>query len=119
MTVTVRRNRVLIVDDKPIVRGAVRLLLEMGDFTVVGEAEDGMGAISTCVDLEPDFVVLDYAMPKVDGQTAAEAIRGSCPDVTIVVFSAELEARPEWADAFVAKDSVDDLIPLLRSLSER
>ena len=114
---TVRRNRVLVVDDKPIVRDAVRVLLEMGGFMVVGEAEDGIGAISRCAQLDPDFVVLDFSMPKVDGRIAAEAIRRFCPEVTIVVFSADLESRPPWGDAFVPKDSIDDIVPVLDSLS--
>lgn len=112
-----RRNTVLVVDDKPIVREAVKLLVELGGFKVVGEAQDGMEAIRSCSVLNPDFVILDFTMPKVGGQTAAETIRLSCPETTIVAFSSSLEVQPAWADAFVPKDCVDDLIPVLRALS--
>ena len=115
---TARRNKVLVVDDKAMMREAVTMLLEIGGFEVVAEAEDGIGAISLTQALRPDFVILDYAMPKVNGQTAAEAIRMACPDVVIIVFSAELDSAPAWGDAFVRKESFDELLPLLRDMRE-
>ena len=113
-----RRKTVLVVDDKTMVREAVTLLLGIGGFEVIAEVEDGIGAISLSQALRPDFVILDYAMPKVNGKTAAEAIRMACPDVSIIVFSAELESAPPWGDAFVRKDSFDELLPLLRAMSD-
>ena len=66
---------VLIVDDDPLVRAGLRLMLRSApDITVAGEAADGAEAISAAADLAPDVVLMDIRMPGTDGITATAAI---------------------------------------------
>lgn len=110
------RRRVLIVDDDPSVRRLLRLMLEVGDFDVVGEAEDGMQAIPQAVAHKPDFIVLDQQMPNRSGEETAGIIRIECPDALIIAFSAVIDRKPTWADAFLEKDHINDVAPLVEGL---
>lgn len=70
---------VLIVDDHPTFRASARLLLESEGYEVVGEAEDGAGALAAVSALRPDLVLLDVQLPDIDGfevssRLAAEAL---------------------------------------------
>ena len=63
--------RILLVDDHPIVRQGLRTLLQgRGDWEVVGEASDGMEAVEKVESLQPDVVVLDVTMPRMNGLEA-------------------------------------------------
>ncbi len=62
---------VLIVDDHDTFRAAVRALLEVGDFVVIGEAADGQQALAESARLTPDIVVLDIQLPDLDGFAVA------------------------------------------------
>ncbi len=68
------RKRVLIVDDHDAFRSAVRLMLEVEGFAVVGEAADGAGAVAQNERLRPDLVLLDVQLPDVDGFAVAEQL---------------------------------------------
>ncbi len=109
-------KKVLIVDDDEDIRQILRLVFEHDGFDVVAEAEDGLAAIPLALKHRPDFIVLDHAMPKLDGPRCAEVLRGMAPDARIVAFSAYLEDKPHWADAFLNKDRVTEIAPLVRSL---
>ena len=89
--------RVLLCDDVPDLRLLLRLNLEAdGDVRVVGEAGDGVEAIEQARALQPDIVLLDLSMPRLDGLEAIPLIREAAPDTAIVVFSGfltELVAR--------------------------
>ena len=90
------RHRVLLVDDHPDIRLLVRIGLEAdGRFEVVGEAADGQEAIDALrPDSEtgcPDAVLLDLAMPVMDGLEALPLILERCPATRVVVFSANDE----------------------------
>ena len=76
---------VLIVDDHPSFRGTARALLEEEGFDVVGEAEDGMGAIRAAGELQPDVVLLDVQLPDVDGFEVASRLtrNGRGPKVVL------------------------------------
>ena len=65
---------VLIVDDHPAFRKSVRHLLEAEGFVVVGEAEDGRGALEQVEKLAPDLVLLDIQLPDIDGFVVAEEL---------------------------------------------
>jgi len=80
--------RVLVVDDSVDIRFLVRLTLENDAwFVVVGEAGDGAEAIIAAGQLRPDVIILDLAMPVMDGLEALPALRAECPDARIVVLS--------------------------------
>ncbi len=67
-------------------------------------------------DIHPDVVVLDYFMPRWDGSKAAEFIRKQSPESRIVAFSAVLDEPPKWADSFLIKDRIEELIDVCLSL---
>ena len=111
-----RPSRVLIVDDDPELRHMLAVLFESEDYQVVGEAGDGLDAVTMARRTQPDFIVLDYMMPNMDGQTASPMLRAVAPETRIVAFSAVLERKPDWADAFLTKNHIVQLAPLLESL---
>ncbi len=80
--------RVLIVDDHTIVRKGIRALLaEIEGFEVVGEAGDGQAAITQAAALQPDVILMDLAMPKMDGIEAIRQIKLSQPESRILVMT--------------------------------
>ena len=120
------RDRVLIVDDAANLRELLTLLLEVeDDFEVVGTAADGRQAIEAAELLRPDVVLLDLAMPVMDGLQALPALRAHLPHARIVIFSGfEHEALAEeamqaGADAYIEKGtSVTQLVAQLRELRQ-
>jgi DNA-binding NarL/FixJ family response regulator len=100
--------RVLIADDRPRTRHAIRaLLVAHAGFEVVGEASDGVEALTRMVELRPDLVLLDVRMPRVDGIVATTQIKAQWPEIRVVVHSMatdrQQDAMAAGADAFVAK----------------
>ena len=82
------RIRVLIVDDHAVVRQGLRhILQEQKDVEVRGEAEDGLGALKKIRELKPDIVLLDIAMPRLNGLDAVRLIKEKYPRTQIVVLS--------------------------------
>src|SRR5262249_33454940 len=83
-----RRNRVLIVDDNCFVR---ELLCEIfkreNDFDVCGEAANGREALKSAPQLKPDLIVLDLAMPIMNGLDAARSLRKILPAVPLIMYS--------------------------------
>ena len=80
--------RVLIVDDHTIVRKGIRALLaEMAGMEVVGEADNGQEAITQAESLHPDVILMDLAMPKMDGIEATRQIKTSQPESRILVMT--------------------------------
>ncbi len=87
-SVTEALPRVVLADDSNDVRALLRVQLEMdGRFAVVGEANDGAVAVEVVRELQPDLIVLDLAMPRVDGLTALPLLREVAPGARIVVLS--------------------------------
>ena len=119
--------RVLLADDAADMRDLTRRTLEAtGMFTVVGEAADGQETIDLALSLQPDVVVLDLAMPVMDGLTALPELRAQAPDALVVVLSGmDAErmaplARAKGASAFMPKALspaafAEQLIAFLRS----
>ncbi len=115
MTAQSISGTVLIVDDDDEIRHVLRLLCENEGLEVIGEAANGVEAVPLALRHQPDFVILDYMLPRLDGEGAAEILRAVSPDSRIVAFSAILESQPEWADAYLNKDRITELMPLMRS----
>ena len=80
--------RVLVVDDHPVVRGGlVGWLDAQQDLTVVGEAADGQEALALVATAEPDVVLMDLRMPRMDGVTATERLAARHPAVRVLVLT--------------------------------
>jgi CheY-like chemotaxis protein len=108
---------VLVVDDEESVRQLLKLLLGAEPmFEIVAEAEDGVEALSLAMEHRPDYVILDYSMPRMNGEEAARVMRTMQPQLCIVAFSSVVTERPEWADAHLTKERYNELLPLLRQL---
>ncbi len=87
------RLRVAIADDHPLIREGVRHLLEaQPDFEVCGEAVDGAGALALVEQLRPDVIVLDLAMPELNGISAAAEITSRFPETRVVALTMHEEA---------------------------
>ena len=79
---------VVVVDDTAPIRQLVRLYVEeTGDFEVVGEAADGRAAIDVVTEKQPHVVVLDLAMPVMDGLQALPLIREGAPSAHVIVLT--------------------------------
>ena len=80
--------RIMLVDDHTIVRqGLARLLEDQQDFKIVGEAVNGQLAIEKATNLRPDIIIMDIAMPRMNGIEAAKRIRKLLPATKIVILS--------------------------------
>ena len=92
------RLRVLLVDDHAMVRQGLRSVLDSyEDLEVIGEAGDGEAAISLAATLQPDVVVMDINMPRVDGIEATRRIVSTHPDIVIIGLSVQNERHIEEA----------------------
>ena len=80
--------RVMITDDHLIVREGLRLILETADdIEVVGEATDGAECLRFVPELNPDVILMDLQMPRMDGITAIEHLRKKHPEIAIVILT--------------------------------
>lgn len=98
---------ILVVDDHPSFRRCARALLEADGFDVVGEAEDGAGALSAIGELHPEVVLLDVQLPDMDGFAVLERLGTDRPQV-VLVSSREASdynglIRASGARGFIAK----------------
>ncbi len=120
------KTRVLIVDDVADVRQDLRVFLEVvGDFQVVGEASNGREAIEQAHALHPDIVIMDLAMPVLDGYAAATRIKtdlAGCRIAALTVHCTELDrlqAHAAGFDAFVVKGApLLELLGAIRPLAD-
>ncbi len=88
MTQAAEPIRVVVVDDSEDLRELIRLVLDReDDFAVVGEAADGRAGVDAASEHQPDVVLLDIAMPVLDGLQALPLIRKNCPTALVVVLS--------------------------------
>ena len=80
--------RVFLADDHAVIRDGLRYLLEaQGDMTVVGDAADGRQAVRQVQQVSPDVVVMDIAMPELNGIEATQQIHAACPQVQVIMLS--------------------------------
>lgn len=94
--------RILLVDDHPVVRDGLRSLLESaGGMVVVGEAGDGAAAVELAVEERPDVVIMDLAMPGIDGIAATRRIKAVVPTCAVLVLTMS-DADASLASAVIA-----------------
>jgi two-component system response regulator NreC len=118
--------RILLADDHTVVRRGLCLLLESHpEFKVIAEAADGREAVALAEAHRPDVVVLDVAMPLLNGIEAARQISTKLPQTAIVFLSMHsdegyvLKALKSGAKAYLLKDSAEyDLINAIKAVSE-
>ena len=110
------RVRVLIANYHPIVRHGLRALLaDEDDVDVVAEAEDGGTAVRLARQLHPDVVVIDLALPDVDGIAATRMIRAEVPETHVVMTGVDedapaIEAVRAGASAYLPRETRTDLL---------
>lgn len=116
--------RVLLADDHKIVRDGLRTLLEKhADIVVLGEAEDGREALQLTKKLSPDVVVMDIAMPDLNGIEATRQILSEYPGIRVVALSMHSDKRfvsemlKAGASAYLLKDcAFEELITAIRTV---
>jgi len=83
-----RKIRLLIVDDHTLFRESLRSHLSSNaNITVIGEAEDGIEAISKTAELKPDVVLMDFAMPNLNGLQATLRIKKNNPEIKVLILT--------------------------------
>jgi two-component system response regulator NreC len=118
-------KKALIADDHKIMREGLRSLLEKaGRFECVAEADDGNQAVKLARELRPDIVIMDIAMPNLNGIEATRQIKAELPEVEVVILSMHAtrnyvsQVLQAGASAYLLKDSAfDDLSTALLAIS--
>jgi DNA-binding NarL/FixJ family response regulator len=108
---------ILIVDDSALIRRLVKLFFDSHTgFAVCGEAADGAEGVEKAQELKPDLVILDLAMPRMNGLETAAALRKTMPGLPIILFTMHKDIVPaeEARDCGIASilsktDSLDTL----------
>jgi DNA-binding NarL/FixJ family response regulator len=119
--------RVVLIDDSDDLRLLVRLALErQADFTIVAEAPDGASGVAAVAEHMPHLVLLDIAMPVMDGLQALTLIREESPGSIVVMLSAFTvssgaldRAMTLGAHGYIEKGGVDGMITQLREVLAR
>lgn len=117
--------RILIADDKELVRAGLRMLLEKHmNWLVCGEASDGSEAVAKAIDLKPDLILLDIAMPKLDGLKVCRLLRDIAPNLEILVLTlyespnVARAAEAAGAHGYISKALIpSDLIPAIETIT--
>ena len=116
--------KVLLADDHPVVRGGMRNFLEReADFSVVGEAEDGLQAVQLAEKLLPDILVLDMMMPHLNGLEVLRQLTKRLANTRVIILSMQsadpyvTQALKAGAAGYVLKDSApDELVKAIRQV---
>ena len=113
---------VLLVDDHMVVRSGLSTVLSVyDDLKLVGEAGDGEEAIRLCERLQPDVILMDLLMPKMDGVTAIKEIKARWPQIQVIALTSFKEkeyvegALKAGANGYLLKDvSAEELVNAIR-----
>lgn len=116
---------ILLVDDHALVRRGFRRLIEdEPDLAVVGEADDGVAALTMADELRPDVIVLDYALPGMNGAAVARKVLAARPEARILMLS--MHAEPSYlgnaleagASGYLLKSALDlELVDAIRRVA--
>jgi CheY-like chemotaxis protein len=112
---------ILLVEDSPFERTVIRSAVEgLTQFTICGEASDGVEGIQKALELKPDLIIMDLAMPQMTGAEAAMVLRNALPAVPIVLFTLYAEQlrgtiSPSFGVTMILSKA-DGLAPLLECL---
>jgi DNA-binding NarL/FixJ family response regulator len=117
--------RIMLVDDHPLIREAIaHLVAGAPDFELVGEAADGKECLERIADLRPDILILDIAMPDMNGEQVSRELRRRYPELKIIALSGYNDRQfvramiKAGAKAYVVKSaSGRDLIHALRAVA--
>jgi DNA-binding NarL/FixJ family response regulator len=120
-----RKIRILLADDHAMVRKGFRLILSQeNDIEIVGEAGSGQEAIQAAIRLVPDVVILDIAMPGINGVEATRLILKDCPGCRVLILSMHKdpvyvrETLRAGAKGYLLKDGIDgDLVRAVRAVA--
>ena len=82
---------ILIVDDNSMIRRTIRRQIELAGLEVCGEAVDGLDAIEKAQALNPDLIIMDLSMPRMNGLDAAKELMRICPNVPILLNTMHAE----------------------------
>lgn len=118
--------RILVVDDHPIVRQGLKTLLEgHSGWEIIGEASDGAEALEKTRELNPDVMVLDVTMPRMNGLEACRLLRRQYPDLEILFVTQHdspqmmREALEAGARGYVVKsNAARDLLAAVEAVSQ-
>jgi DNA-binding NarL/FixJ family response regulator len=118
--------RILLADDHTVVRDGLRALLEkQSDMAVVAEAGDGRDSVRLAEEHAPDVVIMDIAMPNMNGIEATRRIVAACPKTSVVILSMHqdesyvLRSLKAGAKGYLLKDSLrSDVIDAIRSVAQ-
>ena len=108
--------KILLVDDAAFMRMMVKDTLTKAGYTDLYEAADGLQAVETYAEIQPDLVIMDITMPNMDGLEALKAIKGKDPNAVVVMCSAMgqesmvIEAIKPGAKDFIVKPFKPDRI---------
>jgi len=120
-------KRVLIADDSSVVRGIIRAFLQRRtNVDICGEASNGLEAVEKAKRLKPDLILLDLAMPELNGAEAASILKNTMPEVPIILFTMYSEdigqtlASAVGIDMVLCKpDGMGQLVDSVKSLLAR
>ena len=120
-----KRTRILLVDDHAVVRQGFKMILgAQADMEIVGEAANGREAVELGAQLNPDIVVMDVAMPELNGIEATRRLIAANPHVRVIALSMHKdsvyvrEILRAGARGYLLKDSgADDLVKAIRAVA--
>jgi two-component system, NarL family, response regulator LiaR len=104
--------RILIVEDDPLMQlGLQHALTQQANLVIVGQAEDGVAGVELALELQPDVVIMDIGLPRLNGILATQQIKAAYPRIRIVILTSHeteqetILALAKGADAYCIKGS--------------